>query len=102
MQNEAYKRTFGSTPAIIENAIAKWQSFKTVLLKAHLACEDSGNDPADHFTRISKMVAIGSDAKREFEDMHLSCYAYYLVVQNADPAKEVVALGPTYFAVQPL
>jgi len=46
------------------------------------------------------MVAIGSDTKREVEDMHLSCYACYLVVQNADPSKEVVALGQTYFAVQ--
>jgi len=71
-----------------------------VLLKAQIACENSGNDPADHFTDASKMVAIGSDAKREVEDMHLSRYACYLIVQNADPAKEVVALGQTYFAVQ--
>lgn len=46
------------------------------------------------------MVAIGSDAKREVEDMHLSRYACYLIVQNADPTKEVIALGQTYFAVQ--
>ena len=78
----------------------KWQNFKTVLLKAQIAYENSGNDLADHFTDASKMVAIGSDAKREVEDMHLSRYACYLVVQNADPAKEVVALGQTYFAVQ--
>ncbi|MBC8170039.1 MAG: DNA damage-inducible protein D, partial [Anaerolineae bacterium] len=78
----------------------KWQNFKTVLLKAQIACENSGNDPADHFTDASKMVAIGSDAKREVEDMHLSRYACYLIVQNADPDKEVVALGQTYFAVQ--
>jgi len=78
----------------------KWQNFKTVLIKAQIACENSGNDPTDHFTGASKMVAIGSDAKREVEDMHLSRYACYLVVQNADPAKEVVALGQTYFAVQ--
>lgn len=78
----------------------KWQNFKTVLLKAQIACENSGNDPADHFTDASKMVAIGSDAKREVEDIHLSRYACYLIVQNADPAKEVVALGQTYFAVQ--
>jgi hypothetical protein len=71
----------------------KWQNFKTVLLKAQIACENSGNDPADHFTDASKMVAIGSDAKREVEDMHLSRYACYLIVQNADPAKEVIALG---------
>ncbi|MBN8635883.1 MAG: DNA damage-inducible protein D [Anaerolineae bacterium] len=78
----------------------KWQNFKTVLIKAQIACENSRNDPANHFTEASKMVAIGSDAKREVEDMHLSRYACYLVVQNADPAKEVVALGQTYFAVQ--
>ena len=78
----------------------KWQNFKTVLLKAQIACENSGNDPADHFTDASKMVAIGSDAKREVEDIHLSRYACYLIVQNADPTKEVVALGQTYFAVQ--
>jgi len=78
----------------------KWQNFKTVLLKAQIACDNSGNDPADHFTDASKMVAIGSDAKREVEDMHLSRYACYLVVQNADPSKEVVALGQTYFTVQ--
>jgi DNA-damage-inducible protein D len=78
----------------------KWQNFKTVLPKAQIACENSGIDPSDHFTGSGKMVAIGSDAKREVEDMHLSRYACYLIVQNADPAKEVVALGQTYFAVQ--
>jgi DNA-damage-inducible protein D len=77
-----------------------WQKFKNVLLKAQIACENSGNDPFDHFTHAVKMVAIGSDAKREVEDMHLSRYACTLIVQNADPAKEVVALGQTYFAVQ--
>jgi hypothetical protein len=49
----------------------KWQNFKTVLLKAQIACENSGYDPSDHFTDATKMVAIGSDAKREVEDMHL-------------------------------
>jgi len=78
----------------------KWQNFKTVLIKAQIACENSGNDPDNHFTDASKMVAIGSDSKREVEDMHLSRYACYLIVQNADPTKEVVAIGQTYFAVQ--
>lgn len=77
-----------------------WRNFKSVLLKAQIACENSGHDPTDHFVGAIKMVAIGSDARREVEDMHLSRYACYLVVQNADPAKEVVALGQTYFAVQ--
>jgi len=79
---------------------ASWQKFKGVLLKAQIACENSGYDPAEHFIQAVKMIAIGNDAKREVEDMHLSRYACYLIVQNADPSKEVVALGQTYFAVQ--
>jgi DNA-damage-inducible protein D len=79
---------------------ASWQKFKNVLLKAQIACENSGHDTANHFIHAVKMVMIGSDAKREVEDIHLSRYACYLVVQNADPSKEVVALGQTYFAVQ--
>jgi DNA-damage-inducible protein D len=77
-----------------------WRNFKGVLIKGQIACENSGHDPTDHFVGASKMVALGSDAKREVEDMHLSRYACYLIVQNADPAKETVALGQTYFAVQ--
>jgi DNA-damage-inducible protein D len=79
---------------------ASWRQFKNVLLKAQIACENSGYDQDDHFVAAHKMVEIGSDAKRDIEDMHLSRYACYLVVQNADPAKEIVALGQTYFAVQ--
>jgi len=79
---------------------ASWQWFKPVLVKAQIACENSDQNPDDHFMAALKMVTIGSDAKREVEDMHLSRYACYLVVQNADPKKGVVALGQTYFAVQ--
>jgi DNA-damage-inducible protein D len=79
---------------------ASWQWFKNVLLRAQIACETSGYDTDDHFIVAFKLVRIGSDAERRVEDMHLSRYACYLVVQNADPAKEVVALGQTYFAVQ--
>lgn len=59
-----------------------WQKFKNVLIKAQIACENSGFDPGDHFIQGVKMVVIGSDAKREVEDMHLSRYACYLVVQR--------------------
>jgi DNA-damage-inducible protein D len=79
---------------------ASWQKLKNVILKAQIACENSGYDVDDHFNRAVKVVAIGSDAKREIEDMHLSRYACYLIVQNADPSKEVIAMGQTYFAVQ--
>jgi DNA-damage-inducible protein D len=79
---------------------ASWQKFRNVLLKAQIACENSGYNPGDHFIQAVKMVNLGSDAKREVEDMHLSRYACYLIVQNADPSKEVIALGQTYFAIQ--
>lgn len=77
-----------------------WQYFKPVLIRAQIACENSGHDPDHHFMEAHKLVSLGSDAKREIEDVHLSRYACYLIVQNADPSKEVVALGQTYFAVQ--
>jgi len=79
---------------------ANYLKFKNVLQKAQIACENSGHDPADHFYHAVTMVAIGSNTKREVEDIHLSRYACYLVVQNADPSKELVALGQTYFAMQ--
>jgi DNA-damage-inducible protein D len=78
----------------------KWQNFKTAIDKAKVACENSGHDPENHFTDASKMVGIGSGAMRQVEDFHLSRYACYLIVQNADPNKEVIALGQSYFAIQ--
>ena len=54
----------------------------------------------DHFVDITEMVGIGSGAQRKIEDWALSRYACYLVIQNADPSKPLVALGQTYFAVQ--
>jgi len=68
--------------------------------KAKEACKNSGQDPDDHFPRVEKMVKIGSGAMRDIGDLHLSRYACYLIIQNADPSKEIVALGQTYFAVQ--
>jgi DNA-damage-inducible protein D len=79
---------------------AKWQRFREAIQRAILACQNSGQDPADHFTVTGKMVRIGSGARRKIEDFHLSRYACYLLIQNADPDKEIVALGQTYFAVQ--
>lgn len=78
----------------------KWDKFLNVIDKAKLACKNSGQEPEDHFPHVEKLVKIGSGAKRDIGDIHLSRYACYLIVQNADPSKEVVALGQTYFAVQ--
>lgn len=77
-----------------------WQSFHAVVEKARLACEGSGIAASDHIRLVTKMIATGKGAQRKIEDYHLSRYACYLIVQNADPAKETVALGQTYFAVQ--
>jgi len=79
---------------------ARWENFQNVIPKAKLACANSGYDTSDHFRDITKMVKLGSKAQRKVEDIQLSRYACYLIVQNADPAKEIVALGQTYFAVQ--
>ncbi len=78
----------------------KWENFAKVIDRAKLACQNSGFEIDDHFPEVSKMVAIGSNTIRELVDYELSRYACYLIVQNGDPRKEVIALGQTYFAIQ--
>lgn len=78
----------------------QWRNFLPVLEKAREACRTSGQEMTDHFADMRKMVEIGSGAQREVEDVSLSRYACYLVVQNGDPAKPVIANGQTYFALQ--
>lgn len=79
----------------------EYRNFKPVIERAKEACENSGENISDHFVEFHEMVKIGSRAERGFDDgIKLSRYACYLIVQNADPSKEVVALGQTYFAIQ--
>jgi DNA-damage-inducible protein D len=78
----------------------QYRNFLQVIDKAREACINSGHLAADHFADLSKMVEVGSGAYRKVDDMQLSRYACYLIVQNADPAKPIVALGQTYFALQ--
>ncbi len=77
-----------------------YRNFKRAIEKAETACVNSGRAVEDHFADARKMVTIGSGAQRSLEDMHLSRYACYLTVQNADSSKPNVSLGQTYFAVQ--
>jgi DNA-damage-inducible protein D len=79
---------------------SEYRHFLPVIERAKEACINSGQLITDHFEDILEMVSIGSGAQRSSESVKLSRYACYLIVQNADPAKEVVALGQTYFAVQ--
>jgi DNA-damage-inducible protein D len=77
-----------------------FRNFQPVVEKAKEACIKSGHSIADHFAQTRNMVDIGSGAQRELDDWALSRYACYLVIQNADPGKPIVALGQSYFAVQ--
>ena len=79
---------------------AQYNKFTKVIAKAKESCENSAQAVSDHFTHMSEMIETGKGAKREFDTVYLSRYACYLIVQNADPSKPIVALGQTYFAVQ--
>jgi DNA-damage-inducible protein D len=77
-----------------------YRNFDVVLQKAKQACFNSGQKPENHFGEFNEMVVIGSGAQRERKNTKLSRYACYLIIQNADPAKEIVAQGQSYFAIQ--
>ncbi|MDP3435620.1 MAG: DNA damage-inducible protein D [Bacteroidales bacterium] len=79
---------------------SEYRHFIPVIERAKEACVNSGQKVADHFEDILEMITLGKTAQREVDSVKLSRYACYLIVQNADPGKEVVALGQTYFAVQ--
>ena len=78
----------------------EYRHFLPVIEKAKIACENSGQRIEDHFEDILEMVTIGSGAERQIDSVKLSRYACYLIVQNADPSKKIVAQGQTYFAIQ--
>lgn len=79
---------------------SEYRNFLPVIEKAKEACVNSGQTLSYHFVDFHEMIEIGKGALRGFDSVKLSRYACYLIVQNADPSKEVVANGQTYFAVQ--
>ena len=79
---------------------SNWQNFEKIINKAKISCKNSDISVLDHFTDINKMVQIGSGAYRKQSDYKLTRYACYLIAQNGDSRKKVIALAQTYFAVQ--
>ena len=77
----------------------EWRNFSKVIDRAMIACENSGHVISHDFVEVNKIVEAGVTSK-SIKDYELSRYACYLIVQNGDPRKEVIALGQTYFAIQ--
>jgi len=77
-----------------------YRHFQAVIEKARTACFNSEQRVQDHFVETDQMIKIGKGGQRAVKTVMMSRYACYLVIQNADPAKEIVAQGQTYFAIQ--
>ena len=78
----------------------QWRRFEDIIDKAKIACKNSNISVEEHFADVGKMINLGKGAKRKVGDYQLSRYACYLIAQNGDPRKEVIALAQTYFAIQ--
>ncbi len=98
--NDAQIEFWSSREFAVVLSYGDYRNFEGVIEKAKLFCFNSGHRIEDHFVDITEMVAIGSGAERPIKTVLLSRYACYLAIQNADPKKEIVAHGQTYFAIQ--
>ncbi len=79
---------------------AEFRNFLPVIEKAKTACKNSGQVVADHIVEVHEMIELGKGGMRRMNSYALSRYACYLIVQNGDPSKPVIANGQTYFAIQ--
>lgn len=78
----------------------RWENFAKAILRAMDSCQTSGIEVVDHFREVTKMVSLGSGARRAVKDYMLTRYACYLIAQNGDPQKEEIAFAQSYFALQ--
>ena len=79
---------------------SKWQNFEKIIDKAKTSCKNSDISVFEHFTDVSKTIKMPKGAKKTILDYKLTRYACYLIAQNGDSRKKVIALAQTYFAVQ--
>ena len=79
---------------------SNWQNFEKIIDKAKISCKNSDIRVFEHFTDISKLSKRANNAEVEIKDYKLTRYACYLIAQNGDSRKKVIALAQTYFAVQ--
>ncbi|MBR6688387.1 MAG: DNA damage-inducible protein D [Clostridia bacterium] len=78
----------------------KWENFEKVINKSIESCKNSGISTFDCFPDVRKSIITGKGKETIIKDYKLTRYACYLIAQNGDPRKEVIALAQTYFAVQ--
>lgn len=78
----------------------RWENFEEVINKAQKACLNSGQNVENHFRKVTKMTVVGTKTPIGIIDWELDRYACYLIAQNGDSRKPVIAQAQTYFAIQ--
>lgn len=78
----------------------KWENFNKVIKQAIISCKCSNYNVSDHFPSVRKTIKMPKGATKNIDDYKLSRYACYLIAQNGDSRKKVIALAQTYFAIQ--
>jgi len=78
----------------------EWRNFEKVLEKAKESCKNAKQSHVDHFVDVNKTIKMPKEAEKKVSDIMLTRYACYLIAQNGDPRKEVIAFAQSYFALQ--